>query len=108
MNDLELQLIQLKYPNVPEHTIEALDRYWKHGYSPGSFLSSVLVGDLYTAAARADPANKRSLGFIAEYIVHEAPRGSYGHPEVVQDWINRGEMFQFHEKQRVVEILSTP
>ena len=92
--------------NVPQHTVETLDRYWTHGYAPGSFLTTLLEGDVFNAIGRADHWNKEALGHIVYYIVHHAPRGSYGSKELVQDWINRGEMFQFYEKQRLVAILS--
>ena len=92
--------------NVPQHTLEALDRYWKYGYAPGSFLTTLLTGNVFDAIGRADNWNKEALGHIVYYIIHYAPRGSYGSPALVQDWINRGEMFQWHEKQRVVDILS--
>ncbi len=91
---------------VPSHTLEALDRYWIHGYSPGSFLSALLCGDIFNAIVRADQWNKAALGHIAYYIAHNAPRGSYGSPELVQDWINQGEMFQRYQKSRVMEYLS--
>ena len=94
--------------NVPQHTIDALDRYWTHGYAPGSFLTILLTGNVFDAIGRADHMNKEALGHIVYYILHHAPRGSFGSPELVQDWINRGEMFQWHQKNRVVEYLSTP
>ena len=103
-NDLE----DFVFPNVPHHTREALDNYWKHGWEPGGFLMSMLVGDLYGAAARADHVNKGAIGYIAEYIVNEAPYGSWGSAEVVRDWCNKGVAFKQHEKHRVVDILSTP
>lgn len=92
--------------NVPEHTKQALERYWTYGYAPGSFLTTLLAGDIFNAISRADHWNKMELGHIVYYIVHKAPVGSYGSPELVQDWINRGEMFQLHEKRRVVDYLS--
>ena len=91
---------------VPSHTVEALDRYWTHGYEPGSFLGLLLCGDVYNAVLRADRWNKQALGSIVEYIVRNAPRGSYGSPELVQDWINQGEMFQRYQKNRVMDYLS--
>ncbi len=91
---------------VPSHTLETLDRYWTHGYSPGSFLTALLCGDVYNAVVRADHWNKAALGQIVYYIVHNAPRGSYGSPELYQDWINHGEMFQIYQKTRVMEYLS--
>ncbi len=92
--------------NVPEHTKEALERYWTYGYAPGSFLTTLLTGDVFNAISRADQWNKMQLGHIVYYILHKAPVGSYGSPELVQDWINQGEMFQLHEKRRVVDYLS--
>ena len=94
--------------NIPGRTIESLDRYWKYGYAPGGFLTSLLEGDIYQAISRADRWNKGSLGYIVEYILHAAPPGSYGNTNLVQDWINQGVAFEQHQKQRVVDILSTP
>ncbi len=91
---------------VPHHTIEALDRYWIHGYSPGGFLGSLLCGNVYDAVLRADHLNKDALGHIVEYIARKAPRGSYGNEELFQDWVNHGELFQWYQKQRVVDYLS--
>lgn len=95
-----------EFTEIPDHTVEALDRYWNYGFSPGSFLGTLLCGDVYNAIFRADTWNKRHLGSIVEYIVRKSPRGSYGSQELVQDWINHGEMFQRYQKQRVVDILS--
>jgi hypothetical protein len=92
--------------HVPSHTLETLDRYWTHGYSPGSFLAALLCGDVYNAVVRADHWNREALGHIVYYIVHHAPRGSYGSPELYQDWINQGKMFQSYQKSRVMEYLS--
>lgn len=93
--------------NVPDHTLEALNNYFKFGWEPGSFLMSVLCNDLYTASGRADHMNKPALAYIAQYIVNEAPYGSWGDVETVRDWINKGEHFQRYERKRLVDILST-
>ncbi len=90
---------------VPEHTLEALNNYFKFGWEPGSFLMSVLCNDLYGAASRADHMNKPALAYIAQYIVNEAPLGSWGTPDAVKDWVNKGYYFQRYEKQRLVDIL---
>ena len=92
--------------DVPQHTLETLDRYWNYGYAPGSFLAALLCGDVYNAIVRADRWNKDALGHIVYYIVHNAPRGSYGTPALYQDWINQGEYFQWHQKQRVMSYLT--
>ena len=108
MDPNDIDMIQLQYPNVPSHTIEALENYWTRGWEPGSFLTAALSGDLYQAAARADKWNKDALGHIAVYIAREAPDGSWGSRNMVKDWCNRGDWFQRYEKQRVVDILSKP
>lgn len=93
------------YPNVPSHTAEALANYWIHGYEPGSFLMSMLMGDLYAAAARADHWNKDALGHIAQMIADVGPTGSWGSEYAVRDWIAKGPAFQRYEKQRLMDIL---
>lgn len=85
---------------------EALQNYWNHGYEPGSFTTSVLCNDLFGAAARADHWNKRNLVAVATYIANNAPYGSYGNPELVKDWLNKGAYFQAYQKKRVIDILS--
>jgi hypothetical protein len=107
MDPKDIEMMELQFPKVPRHTLEALDQYWRHGYQPGSFLLAVLYGDLFAAATRADKWNKDALGHIAVYVAHEAPRGSWGNEELVKDWCNRGKWFQHYERQRLVDILST-
>lgn len=103
----ELEMLALEHPRVPQHAMESLQNYFKHGWEPGSFMVSVLTNDLYGAAARADPTNKPAIAHIAEYIVNYAPNGSWGTPELVKDWVNHGVHFKRYEKQRLVKILST-
>ena len=71
----------------PNHTQEALERYFVHGLLPGSFVEAVLVNDLYSAATKADHWNKQRLAAIAQWIVFNAPRGSYGSWEAVEAWL---------------------
>lgn len=108
MNPQDLEMLQLQYPHVPSHTLEALENYWLRGWSPGSFLTATLAGDLYQAAVRADKWNKDALAHIAVYIAQVGPEGSWGSTKLVQDWCLKGVAFQQHERQRLVDILSTP
>ena len=94
--------------SVPDHTMEALTNYFNHGWEPGSFLRSVLVNDLYGAVARADHINREAIPNIVTWIVNNAPYGSWGSEEAFRDWVKHGVYFQRYEKQRVVDILSTP
>ncbi len=105
MNKYDIDMIQLQYPHVPSHTIEALENYWIHGWEPGGCLTAILSGDLYNAAARADKWNLDALGHIAVYIAREAPDYSWGSAKVVREWCNKGVAFQQHQKNRVLDYL---
>lgn len=107
MDTKETELLVLQYPNVPSHTVEALYHYWVNGWQPGSFLTSMLTGDLYSAAARADHWNKNAIGHIVDFIVNHGPQGSWGSSELVHDWCKKGHYFQQFEKKRLMNILST-
>lgn len=85
---------------------ETLQNYWNHGYEPGGFTTAVLCNDLFGAAARADHWNRHNMAAIAEYIVNNAPYGSYGNAELVKDWLKKGHYFEAYQKQRVMDILS--
>jgi hypothetical protein len=93
------------YPNVPSHTAEALANYWIRGWEPGGFLISMLMGDLFAAATRADHWNKDALGHIAQMIVDVGPHGSWGSEYAVRNWIAKGDAFQRYEKQRMMDYL---
>ena len=91
---------------VTDLMAETLQNYWNHGYEPGGFTTAVLCNDLFGAAARADHWNRRNMAAIAEYIVNNAPFGSYGNAELVKDWLKKGHYFEAYQKQRVMDILS--
>lgn len=93
------------YYKVPEHTQEALANYFIYKYEPGSFLTSVLCGDLYAAAARADHINRTALADIAKWIANNAPNGSWGSREAVQGWLQGNEYQQFFERKIVTKML---
>lgn len=91
---------------VPEHTQAALERYFTHALEPGSFLMAVLTNDLYSAALRADSLNSTSLTEIVKWLWFEAPPGSFGSSEQVNDWLNKGDSFQEFSKRLVIDILA--
>ena len=102
-----MNMTEWNYPNVPSHTAEALANYWVRGWEPGGFLMSMLIGDLFAAAARADHWNKGAMGYIAQMIADVGPQGSWGSEYAVRNWIAKGDAFQRYEKQRVMDILKT-
>lgn len=74
-------------PHVPEHTHAALVRYLVHRCHPGGCVQSILEGDLYGAARKADADNTRELAHIARWIMNNAPVESYGSVEAVKSWL---------------------
>ena len=59
------------FSKVPDHTRDALERYFLYGFEPGSFLKSVLCNDLYSSVARADTWNKQALADIVGWIAEK-------------------------------------
>lgn len=92
--------------DIPDHTREALMNYFNNCWEPGSFLMSVLTNDLYGAASRADHINREYLSNIVIWLINNAPYGSYGDRETVNNWLDRGYYQQVYEKNRLVDILS--
>lgn len=91
---------------TPEHTKEAFIRYFEYGFEPGSFGTAVLANDLFRAAAVADSQNKKMLADIVMWIANNAPEGSYGNYDIVNDWVNHGPAFQAHQKALTFQVLS--
>jgi hypothetical protein len=71
---------------VPEHTQEALERYFFLGLEPGGFLTSVLSNDLMGACTRSDHVNRENIVGIATWVLHSAPNESWGHLGAVANW----------------------
>lgn len=76
--------------NLPPLTAESLEAYALHGRPTGGFLRSVLEGDLFGAAGRADTENAEALHTIAKAIRSDLPKGSWGSRGIVDAWIARG------------------
>lgn len=74
--------------DVPEHTQEALNNYFFHGYEPGNFVTAVLCNDLMRATNSCDHINKKYLTDIAKWVMHNAPNMSWGSRQMVQDWLH--------------------
>lgn len=94
------------FSKVPDHTQEALQRYFLYGLEPGSFLRSVLVNDLYSSVARADTWNKTALADIVTWIAENAPEGSWGHEDYYNEWIAKGPAYERFQKSMVWEALN--
>lgn len=72
---------------IPFHMHEGMLRYIEHGVEPGSFLKAVLMNDMMRACEKADSENQDRLFDYARYLYCAAPRGSFGSPENVAEWM---------------------
>ena len=91
---------------VPDHTREALERYFLYAFEPGSFVKAVLCNDLVSSVARADHFNKPAIAGIVEWIVNNAPEGSWGHEDYYKEWISKGPAYESFQKSLVWEALN--
>lgn len=57
-----------EYSLIPENTKDGIRRYVEHRCPPGSFLSALICGDLYTAIRRADASNQKNIVLIARWF----------------------------------------
>lgn len=77
------------YKLIPKITLESLQAWIKHGVLPGSFLQAVLKNDLIQAIPRADRHNLAAIVEICAWVRNEAPIGSWGSRELVEQWERR-------------------
>ena len=99
--------------DVPEHTREALENYFFHGFEPGGFVTSVLSNNLMGATNRCDHINREHIVSIAQWVLHNAPNQSWGSEQIVHDWIHdkdsRRTIFtEAFEKRLMWSILNEP
>lgn len=80
-------MLDFSRSGVPEHTQRSIEYYLLHGLEPGSFLTSVICNDLFAAMGRADPINRKNIEYITYWFTSDAPYGSYGSKEKMQDWM---------------------
>ena len=102
----------LKYlgMEIPPECQQSLESYLIRGWAPGGFLTSCLAGDMFRAVRVADTGNRKMLWAIVTWIMDNAPAGSWGSYELVEDWQNdkdgrRSDYALALEKDRVWEIL---
>jgi hypothetical protein len=74
------------YSELPEGLRDGVRRWIEDHVLPGGFLTAVLEGDLYAAAARADGYNKLALAKVAVWVLWYAPPDCYGSSEKVEAW----------------------
>lgn len=82
--------MDINYDLLPEHMRDGFRRYIEVGIPGGHFMTAVLSNDLMGAFGRADDINRAMMHNICAFLYNDAPRGCYGSPEHVKDWIAGG------------------
>jgi hypothetical protein len=102
---------------VDKDFADPIYNYLVHGFSPGSFFTSVLANDFMDAIARSHPANAiPALKKLVCFIVNEMPDGiTHGSYEIVDAWTKlstdeRRKILEecrlvFTEKEEIVKVL---
>lgn len=72
---------------VPPHMWGAVERYMVNRIAPGNFLTALLSNDLMEAFGRADDENTANMRNWVLFLYNYVPRGSYGSPEAVREWL---------------------
>ena len=72
---------------IPLALIRGLERYQDDHIPTGSFLRSVLCGELFEAVLRADRDSEAHLAHITRWVMRELPAESWGSREKVNAWL---------------------
>jgi hypothetical protein len=73
--------------DVPKDFADPMYNYLVHGYSPGSFFTSVLANDFHGAISRSHPGNTiEALKHLGGWITDCAPRKAHGSYDAVSNW----------------------
>ena len=73
--------------DVPKDFSDSMYNYLVHGFSPGSFFTSVLANDFHSAIARSHPVNTvNSLKSLGGWILDCVPREAHGSYDAVSNW----------------------
>ena len=90
----------LKHWEVDKDYADPMINYLVHGFSPGSFFTSVLANDFVDAIGRSHPGNSMpALKNLVGWIVNDMPREAWGSYDVVADWLSMQDV----ERREILE-----
>jgi len=73
--------------HVPKEYADVMYNYLVHGFSPGSFFTSVLANDCTGAIVHSHPSNTiQALKYLVVWILNMAPSICWGSYEKVEEW----------------------
>lgn len=76
---------------ISVHLQPGLNRYFESGIRTGGFLQACLENNIEEAEIRAaDPGTRNSIPDIFEFLENRADPESWGSPEKVEAWIEKG------------------
>jgi hypothetical protein len=75
---------------IPDYMQDGVILYVERGIRGGGFLSAVLSNDLIEAFGAADMDNTNAMASWAKLIYNYLPAASWGSPEMVAKWVERG------------------
>jgi hypothetical protein len=82
------ELIEQGKHLIPPYMWGGIERYMISRIPPGHFLTALLSNNLMEAFARADDLNQANMQRYCQFLYNYAPRGSYGSPAAVREWLN--------------------
>jgi hypothetical protein len=85
-NRIRSQSERGEYATLNPLLVETLINWVCHKLEPGGFVTAVLTNNLFDAVGRADSHNKGQLPLIVSFIYNHLPSGSFGSPEVMEQW----------------------
>ena len=80
---------------IPPYMHRGLVRYILLGEFPGSFLITLLKGDLFGTLAYADSTNIKILHQYGDFLYNNAPRLCFGDAETVLEWNYKGGQLEY-------------
>jgi hypothetical protein len=90
----------LKHWEIDKDYADPMINYLVHGFSPGSFFTSVLANDFVDAIGRSHPGNSvPALKNLVGWIVNDMPREAWGSYDVVADWLSMQDV----ERREILE-----
>jgi len=75
---------------IPENTLETIERYVQRGIHTGDFLQAVISNNLREAIGRADHGNLWALKQIVQVFHNYCPGECWGSFNAYKAWIDRG------------------
>ena len=75
---------------LPAHMRDGVTRYVLRGIQGGSFMTELFANRLVQAFGRADEENTAAMRAWVSWLYNDAPRGCWGSPMAVSEWIAAG------------------